>query len=192
MANPNLTIALAIYASNNKGSDVTSQVTTLTEFGDDDVTANNNNFGDPDPGATKYFMVWYTSPSVNGGNPQGLACAENQTVDLIPSSPPSYYFATSTQPALAQSSISTIAVTRAVYGTPNNGFDVTAIVQAIVNQGGVVASQPQGQAQIALTNETFGGDPDYGNTKYFAMEYSVSGTPTFVGGQEGQTLSLSF
>ena len=69
---------------------------------------------------------------------------------------------------------------------------MTAIVQAIVNQGGVVASQPQGQAQIAINNQTFGGDPDFGNTKYFAMEYSVGGTATYVGGQEGQTLSLSF
>ena len=192
MANPNLTIALAVYASNNKGYDVTSQVTALTEFGNDDVTANNDNFGDPDPGATKYFMVWYTSPSVNGGNPLGLACGEGGTIDLIPTSPPSYYFDTSNQPSLAQSSISSILVTRAVYGTPNNGFDVTAIVQAIVNQGGVVASQPQGQAQIAINNQTFGGDPDFGNTKYFAMEYSVGGTATYVGGQEGQTLSLSF
>ena len=106
MANPNLTIALAVYASNNKGYDVTSQVTALTEFGNDDVTANNDNFGDPDPGATKYFMVWYTSPSVNGGNPLGLACGEGGTIDLIPTSPPSYYFDTSNQPSLVHRSFS--------------------------------------------------------------------------------------
>ncbi|MCW3847631.1 SUEL-type lectin domain-containing protein [Sphingomonas sp. LB-2] len=192
MANPNLTIMLAVYASNNKGADVTSQVTSLTASGNDDVTANNASFGDPDPGSTKYFIVWYTSPSVNNGNPVGLACAEGQTIDLIPTSPPSYYFATSAQPSLGQSAISTISVTRAVYGTPNNGFDVTAICQAIVNQGGIVAGQSSAPAQIAIANETFGGDPDYGNTKYFAMEYSVNGTATFVGGQEGQTLSVGF
>ena len=194
MTNPNLTIMLAVYASNSQGEDVTSQVNSLTEFGNDDVTANNANFGDPDSGATKYFFVWYTSPSVNGGNPVGLACAENQEIDLIPSSPPAYYFATSAQPSLATSTVSAITVTRAIYGTPNNGFDVTAICQAIVNQGGVVAGQGQGQApvQLAIGNETFGGDPDYGNTKYFAIEYSAGGQTTYVGGQEGQTLSLNF
>lgn len=192
MANPNLTIMLAVYASNNKGEDVTSAVNSLTEFGNDDVTANNNNFGDPDPGATKYFFVWYTSPTVNGGNAVGLACAENQEIDLIPSSPPAYYFATSAQPPVAQSTISSISVTRAIYGTTNNGFDVTSICQAIVNQGGVTAGQSQSPAQIAINNQTFGGDPDYGNTKYFAIEYSVGGTATYLGGQEGQTLSLNF
>ena len=109
---------------------------------------------------------------------------------MIPASPPSYYFDTNPQPSLTQSAITTIAVSRAVYGTINNGYDVTAICQAFVNQGALVNGQ-SGSYQISFNNQTFGGDPDFGNTKYFAMQYSVNGgSPQYIGGYEGQTLTL--
>jgi hypothetical protein len=190
MANPNVTIDLAVYASNNKGEDVTADVTSIIEFGNDDVPVNNTSFGDPDVGSTKYFLVWYTAVNLNGGNPVGLACDENATIDLVPGSgTPSYYYDTSVQPGLATSAISAVTVNRAIYGTVNNGYDVTAACQAIVNQGALANGQA-GNYQIPINNETFGGDPDVGNTKYFAMSYSASGSTFYVGGQEGQTVTL--
>ena len=193
MANPYITVINAVYASNNMGIDVTSQVENLISGGNDDITANNTNFGDPDNGAEKYFFIWYSSPSLNGGNPIGLACGENQSIDLIPVPVPPGLFSTSAQPSLAASSVCPIMVTRAVYGTPNNGFDVTAICQALLNQGGMIVGQSPNPVQVSLpiNNTTFGGDPDYGNTKYFAIEYSNAGQIFYLGGEEGQTLTLT-
>lgn len=186
-----ISILLAVYASNSQGEDVTSQVQAMVANGNDDIAVNNSSFGDPDSGATKYFLAWYTADGVNGGNPIGLAAVENQNVDLIPSPGyPSYYFNTSVQPSLAPSSIASFQVNRAIYGSLNNGFDVTAICQAILNQGGLIVDQGTTSFQIAITNETFGGDPDYGNTKYFAMEYVANGTTYFQGAAEGQTLTV--
>lgn len=178
----------AVYASNNKGEDVTPVVNALISDGNDDIPVNNVSFGDPDVGATKYFMVWYTSSGLNSGNPIGLAAQEGATVDLIPAPPPENEYCTAPQPSLASSAISAITVTKAVYGTAVNGFDVTAACQAIVNQGAVGQS---GAYTIPIGNDTFGGDPDVGATKYFAMQYSAGGSgPLFVGGEEGQTVTL--
>jgi hypothetical protein len=183
-------ILQAVYASNNKGIDVTATVQSITSTGNDDVPATNATFGDPDVGAPKYFMVWYTAPGVNNGNPIGLACAEGQTIDLVPAvvAPPSY--STSPQPSLATSGVSSVSVDRAVYGTGTNGFDVTAICQALFNQGALASGQPQTYS-VPVNNATFGGDPDVGNGKSFAMEYHVNGAgPFFIGAAEGQTLNL--
>lgn len=180
--------ALAIYASNSQGEDVTAQVNALVSSGNDDIPVNNETFVDPDPGAKKYFMVWYTAPSLNNGNPIGLAAQEGSSVDLIPASPPQNEYCTAPQPSLAKSDISAITVTQAVYGTVDNGFDVTAACQAIVNQGAVGEA---GTYSIAISNDTFGGDPDVKATKYFAMQYQVGASgPSFVGGKEGQTVTL--
>lgn len=193
MTNSNVTISLAVYASNNKGEDVTSQVVSIIDNGNDDVPVNNNSFGDPDPGSTKYFLVWYTAGNINGGNPIGLAAVEGASVDLVPAPGyPTYYFNTSRQPSVAQSGSTQIQVQRAIYGTPNNGFDVTAICQAILNQGGLIVDQGTTNNQIPVNNATFGGDPDYGSTKFFAMQYLVNGAgPYFLGAQEGQTLTVA-
>ncbi len=187
-----VSILLAVYASNNKGFDVTSQVAAMIANGNDDIAVNNTSFGDPDPGADKFFQVLYKADGLNDGNPIGLAAAEGQTVDLIPGPGyPSYYFNTAPQPSLAVSKIGTVQVKSALYGTLNNAFDVTAICQAILNQGGLIVDQNTSSLMIPLNNDTFGGDPDFGNTKYFAMEYSVSdGTTFYLGGQEKQELAI--
>ncbi|WHU03455.1 MULTISPECIES: hypothetical protein [unclassified Sphingomonas] len=186
-----ISILLAVYASNSMGEDVTSQVAAMVAGGNDDVAVNNGSFGDPDSGATKYFLAWYTATGLNSGNPIGLAAVENTTVDLIPSPGyPAYYFNTAPQPSVAQSANTPFQVKRAIYGSSNNGFDVTAICQAILNQGGLIVDQGTTNFQLALNNETFGGDPDYGNSKYFAMQYEVNGVTAYIGGAEGQTLSL--
>jgi hypothetical protein len=186
-----VSIKLAVYASNNKGEDVTAEVQAMIVNGNDDVPVNNTSFGDPDNGSTKYFLVWYTADGINNGNPIGLAAVENQTADLIPSpSYPSYYFNTSVQPSLDASTIAPYQVKCAIYGSLNNGFDVTAICQAILNQGGLIVSQGNTSLQIPVNNETFGGDPDFGSTKYFAMEYVSNGVAYFQGAQEGQLLTV--
>lgn len=186
-----VSILLAVYASNNKGIDVTSQVAAMIVNGNDDVAVNNSSFGDPDPGATKYFQVLYTADGLNNGNPIALAAVEGQTVDLIPSPGyPPYYFNTAPQPSLQASKIATVQVKSALYGTTNNAFDVTAICQAILNQGGLIVDQDTTNLMIPVNNDTFGGDPDYGNTKYFAMEYTMNGTTLFLGAQEGQNLTV--
>jgi hypothetical protein len=182
-------ILQAIYASNNKGIDVTAIVTSLISQGNDDIPATNESFTDPDPGSGKYFMVWYQVPGLNNSNPIGLACSEGTTIDLVPTSgaPPQY--STAPQPAIAASSITAVVVNRAVYGTPVNGYDVTAICQAIVNQGALVSDQA-GTYSIPVNNGTFGGDPNHGTVKSFAMSYTMNGVLSFIGAQEGQTLNL--
>jgi hypothetical protein len=188
-------ISEAIYASNNKGIDVTAIVQSIVSGGNDDVPVNNNTLTDPDPGSEKYFMVWYTSAPVNNGNPIGLACSENGTIDLVPypwpmPAPDAYYYTTAPQPSLGASSITAITVDRAVYGTQNNGFDVTAICQAIFNEGALFNDVP-GTYAVAVNNQTFGGDPDVGNTKSFAMQYQVNGSgPFYLGASEGQVLNI--
>jgi hypothetical protein len=184
-------ILQAIYASNNKGLDVTATVQSITASGNDDIPANNATFGDPDVGSLKYFTVWYTSPGLNNGNPVGLACSEGQTIDLIPTTIAPPFYSTSPQPGLAQSAVSSVSVERAVYGTPNNGFDVTAICQALFNQGALVVNGPPQAYSLPVNNTTFGGDPDVGNVKSLAMQYQMNGAgPFFIGAGEGQTLVL--
>jgi len=182
-----ITVIQAIYASNNKGIDVTSQAQSILSGGNDDITASNSNFGDPDPGSKKYFIIFYTAPPLNNGNPIGLACAEGNTIDLVPSSGAPPYCSTPQQQPLTTSSSSAVTVNRAVYGTGNNGLDVTAICQALFNQGAFGS----GTYTIQMSNAGFGGDPDSGPVKAFAMQYQVyGGAPSFIGAQEGQTLNL--
>ena len=188
-----VTINLAVYASNNKGIDVTPVVASLIAQGNDDVPVNNATFTDPDFGAAKYFFVWYTVDGINSDNPIGLATAEGTNADLVPvPGYPPYYFSTSPQPGIAASQITAFLVQRAIYGTLNNGFDVTAICQAILNQGGLIVGQSKLNNQIPIANSTFGGDPDHGNKKYFAIQYLANGAgPYFLGASEGQTLTVT-
>jgi hypothetical protein len=181
-----LTVLQAIYASNNSGIDVTPQAQAILVNGNDDITPSNAIFGDPDPGSKKYFMIWYTAPPLNGGDPIGLACAEGDSLDLIPSFGAPPYCSTSQQPQTVGSSLSEVIVDRAVYGTANNGFDVTAICQSVFNQGAVGV----GTYSIQITNAGFGGDPDPGPNKAFAMKYWLNETAMFIGGGEGQTIIL--
>jgi hypothetical protein len=186
-----ITILQAVYASNNKGVDVTGIVAGLVSTGNDDVPATNEALGgDPDPGSTKYLMVWYSAANLNGGSPVGLACSEGTTIDLMPTSgaPPQY--STAAQPMVAASTVTAVVVDKAVYGTGVNGYDVTAICQAIFNQGALTNDQ-SGTYSVPIGNDTFGGDPNSGSVKSFAMTYTMNGAgPFYIGAQEGQTLNL--
>ncbi|PHR26023.1 MAG: hypothetical protein COA38_15830 [Fluviicola sp.] len=57
--------------------------------------------------------------------------------------------------------MSAINIVKAAYASENNGFDVTAKCQELVNNG---------NDDIPVNNNTFG-DPDPGHAKYFTILY---------------------
>ena len=74
-------IIKAAYASVNTGFDVTAKCQELVNTGNDDIPVNNETFGDPDFGQTKYFTVLYTTNDGKTGHAKG--CHENTNLDLI-------------------------------------------------------------------------------------------------------------
>jgi hypothetical protein len=74
-------VVAAVYASNNKGEDVTTRCQQIVGGGNDDIAVNNNTFGDPDPGSKKYFTITFV---VSGGQTQYKGAEEGQTLDLVP------------------------------------------------------------------------------------------------------------
>ncbi|MCC8493215.1 hypothetical protein LN451_04585 [Xanthomonas hortorum pv. gardneri] len=173
-----ITILSAVYGTGNAGIDVTQVCQDSVNTGNGDITASNAFFGtDPDPGKGKSFAILYKNPALNGGNPIALGCAENGQIDLVPNPP------TASTPIPVPSKPSFIVV-RAIYGTGNNGYDVTATCQWLVNNGGTT---------IPVSNATFGGDPDPNVQKSFAIVYTAAGggAQQFRAGEEGSTLTLS-
>lgn len=71
-----------------------------------------------------------------------------------------------------------------MYGTATNGFNVNPICNWLVSNGGDL---------IQVSNATFGGDPDVGVPKSFAITYTaVGGGPSrSLACPEGTTLQLS-
>jgi hypothetical protein len=57
-----------------------------------------------------------------------------------------------------------VKVLQAVYGTTRNGNDVTAICQALINQG---------NNTIPVNNVVLGPDPDPGTVKSFGILYTT-------------------
>ena len=74
-------IVKAAYASVNTGYDVTAKCQELVNTGNDDIPVNNETFGDPDVGQTKYFTILYTTNGGRVGNAKG--CQEGTTLDLV-------------------------------------------------------------------------------------------------------------
>ncbi|PPU74346.1 hypothetical protein XcuCFBP2542_15395 [Xanthomonas cucurbitae] len=171
------TIISAVYGTGTTGIDVTQVCQQIVDTGNDDITANNATFGDPDPGTVKKFAILYTNPALNGGNPIALGCSENATIDLVPNPP------TATTPVAGPGTPS-FKIVHALYGTASNGFDVTSICQWLVDNGGTT---------IAVSNATFGGDPSPGVVKNFAIVYTAvgGGAQSFRAVAEGTTLTLS-
>lgn len=173
-----ITILSAVYGTGNAGVDVTQLCQSSVDTGNDDITASNTFFGtDPDPGTVKNFAILYKNPALNNGNPIALGCAENGQIDLVPNPP------TASTPVPVPSNPS-FTVVRAMYGTGNNGYDVTSICQWLLNNGGTA---------IPVSNATFGGDPDPNVKKSFATVYTAvgGGAQQFRAGAEGSTLNLS-
>ncbi|MFC7520004.1 hypothetical protein ACFQS6_06895 [Xanthomonas populi] len=173
-----ITILSAVYGTGNAGIDVTQVCQDIVNTGNYDITASNDFFGtDPDPGTVKSFAILYKNPVLNGGNPIALGCAENGQIDLVPNPPT----ASTPVPVPCRPSFT---VVRAIYGTGNNGYDVTATCQWLVNNGGTA---------IPVSNATFGGDPDPNVKKSFAIVYTAvgGGAQQLRAGAEGSTLTLS-
>ena len=73
-------IKTAVYASVNQGLDVTAICQGIVDTGNDDITADNATFTDPDFGFTKYFTILY----VIAGVTYAKGCQEGTTIDLVP------------------------------------------------------------------------------------------------------------
>lgn len=73
-----ITVVNASWAAANAGFDVTGICQAMVNNGNDDITANNTTFGDPQPGVPKYFAIVYRTPS----STQVRACGENDSLDL--------------------------------------------------------------------------------------------------------------
>lgn len=166
------TILGAVYGTTTTGFNVTNNIGPgITSF-----VVNDNTFPDPAPGVVKSFGVLYTDPNLNNGNPIALACQENTAINLLPNPATA---TTSLQPPLAPAG--TVKVLQAVYGTKSNGNDVTAICQALVNQGNFT---------IPVNNAVLGPDPDFGVVKSFGIIYTSSQGPRQLACQENTNLSL--
>ena len=129
------------------------------------VVCDNNLSGDPLPNIKKHFGALV--------NNRYFACQEGQTID--------FNHAGGTPRA------SGLTVRFAVYGALPGGeesnaqaFDVTAQVQAAVNQSG---------GKVACDNATFG-DPSPNNQKHFAAVVNRGGTDFYFACLEGQTIDF--
>ena len=171
-----ITVIAAVYGTVNSGVDVTATCQAIVEGSNDDILVNNTTMlGDPDPGVQKSFAILYTAPDLNNGNPCVMGCQENTTLDLAPTNPPT----TTVQNTLAPTG--NIQVNFAGYGTPANGNNVTAICQALVNQGNFI---------IPVNNATLGPDPNFGTQKSFGIMYTVNGQAYNLACQESTNLTL--
>lgn len=169
-----ITINKAVYGTPNKGIDVTQICQNIVNSSNDDITANNATFTDPDPGNGKYFAINYTNPAKNNGSPITLGCSENSTLDLVangqmimPPPPPA---------------VQSVTIVQALFGSANQGWDVTQTCQWLVSNGATA---------IQVNIGTFG-DPDPGNLKTFSIVYTAvgGGKQYLLACQENTTLNL--
>lgn len=167
-----LTINSAIFASNNKGIDVTAIVQKAVSSGSDDIVVACGKTAlfpvDPDPGHTKWFGVSVTGPGFNGGNPYFLGCREGTSLDLAPTS-----LKNSSVPQNMLLPVSGIAtVNFAFWASTDGGNDVTASVQSFLNNG----------AKALITGDAaFQPDPNPGQAKCFVVSYTYNGTTYYIG-----------
>lgn len=170
-----ITINSAVYGSNRKGIDVTQICQEIVNTGNDDITASNANFTDPDPGPGKNLVINFTNTAKNNGMPITLACPEHGTLDLVTSGPMIMPARPSTAP--------TVSIVRAFFGSNSEGWDVTDICQWMVGNGATT---------IAANIYNFG-DPDPGNLKIFSVIYTAAGSELqyILTCQENNTLNLT-
>jgi len=147
-----ITILGAVYGTTAAGFNVTNTYT-----GNGSIPVNDTTFPDPAPGVVKSFGILFTNTGLNNGHPIALGCLEGGTINLNPTTA-----TTSPQPPLAPAG--SVKVLQAVYGTTKNGNDVTAICQALINQG---------NNTIPVNNAVLGPDPDVGTVKSFGILYTT-------------------
>jgi hypothetical protein len=150
--------------------DVTRQLKGFIDAEGGVVACDNNHFGDPSPGNRKHFGAVVERDGVD----LFFACEEGQTIDF------NHGGGATTRSALE--------VKFAVYGAlPGNdpseaqAFDVTAVVQAMVDQSG--------GGRVPCNNASFG-DPSVGNTKHFAAIVNRGGADLAFACREGQIINF--
>ena len=74
----------AIFASANKGFDVTEICQNLVSNGNDDIPVNIKTFGDPDPGKRKGLQITYTTDK---DTTHAMTADEGTTIDLVLAQP---------------------------------------------------------------------------------------------------------
>jgi len=155
-------VLAAVYGTTKNGNNVTQICQNLINPGNDDIPVNNSTLGpDPDPGATKYFGILYLNPAQNNGVPIALGAKEGQTVDLVPLPPTA-----KTPVGNPVGPTGNTTVLAATFGSGKNGNNVTAVCQALINNG---------QRALPANNSVMGPDPDVGATKYLAILVTVGG-----------------
>lgn len=172
-----LLIKYAVYGAlpngnsqNARAFDVMPRLKTIFEFGSTVVAINDENFGDPAPGYLKHFGAVVNCD----GTDFYFGCQENQSIDF--------------SHAGGVIARQTMTVLFATYGALPNGsesnaqaFDVTAVVQAMLNQSG---------GPVACNNTSFG-DPSPNNAKHFAAMVFRGGNNHYFACAEGQTIDFS-
>ena len=170
----NFTVTHAVYGALPGGNSETAQAFNVTSELSSLLNASgatgvvqcgNNLAGDPSFGNQKHFGALV--------NNRYFACLEGQTIDFNHGG--------------GQATSSGLVVKFAVYGALPGGdestaqaADVTAIVQATVNESG---------GPIACNDATFG-DPSFGNQKHFAAVVNRGGTDFYFACLEGQTIDF--
>ncbi len=173
----NIKVLAAVYGTTKNGNNVTVACQNLVNPGNDDIPVNNTTLGpDPDPGATKYFGILYTNPAQNNGNPIALGAKEGQTLDLVPIPPTA-----TTPPIIGLGPIGNTTVIAATYGSNRNGNNVTAVCQAMLNNG---------NRALPANNSVMGPDPDVGATKYFSILVTVAGKNYALACSENGTVAV--
>ncbi len=173
---PKFTVNYAVYGALPGGNgevaeafNVTAQLSSLLNApGATGVVPINNNLkGDPAPNNTKHFGALV--------NNRFFACQEGQTIDF--------------NHAGGAPHASGMTVRFATYGALPGGqesaaeaFDVTAQLQAAINQNG---------GKVTCSNASFGGDPSPNNQKHFAAVVNRGGVDLYFACIENQTIDFA-
>jgi len=176
-----ISVLRAVYASNQKGLDVTALCQDMVNSGQTVLAIDNHGFTDPDPGQAKRFMISFLSPGLNGGQPICLACPENTQLNLALAPEPALKSAK--QPPLAAADGALWRIAHATYGTSEFGLDVTALCQALANHS-------DNPLTLTPSNSAFGRDPAPGHQKTFVIQYVTGGQTLQCGALETETLTL--
>lgn len=153
-----------MYGTSINGNDVTAVCQSIVNTGSNDIKVINSVLGpDPQSGATKYFGILYTTPQLNHGNPIALGCQEGTDLDLLCSTTVN---TPTTQPLATANNVVILAAT---YGASSNGTNVTALCQALINNGNII---------MPVNVVVMGPDPQVGSPKFFAIRYSVTKVST--------------
>lgn len=172
-----ITVLQAIYASANKGVDVTKICQGLVENGNDDIPVHNDTFGgDPDENNLKRLQITFTLGSTGNQVVYAMTADENTTLDLIPIPLPQ---STSVDPQPQ------FIVVKAIFGTSSGkSFDVTKDCQALLLKNG--------GNQIPVDHKELN-VPASQDTRLLGITYTPigGGNKGYIAAKEGETITLT-